>query len=63
MIILRRYKALQYARAAYRSAGRKPPKMAQLQIDAQVWINHPEVVAFAERACAKIRSDAPRKRR
>jgi len=29
-LVLARYKALQYARAAYRSANRRPPPMRQL---------------------------------
>ena len=61
-LVLARYKALQYARAAYRSANRRPPPMRQQQIDAQAFMDHPDVVAWAQR-CAQIISDAPRRRR
>jgi len=58
-----RYKALHYARAKYRRAGIKPPKMTQQQIDAEAYLNRPEVIEWAQRACAKINSAAPRRKR
>jgi hypothetical protein len=49
---LARYKALQYAKAAHRHAGRKLTGMsaAQLRIDAEAWLDHPDVVEWAQRA-------------
>jgi len=50
--ILARYKALQLVRQRYRSAGIKPLSimMAQQLIDAEAYINHPEVVEWATQA-------------
>jgi hypothetical protein len=63
LVTLRRYKALQYARASYRSAGRRPPKMAQQLIDAGAYLNYPDVIEWAQRACAKIITNEPKRRR
>ena len=63
--ILARYKALQLVRQRYRSAGIKllSIPMRQQLIDADQYLNHPEVVEWAQRACAQIKTSARRSKR
>jgi hypothetical protein len=57
MSCLRRYKALQLARAAYRSAGIRPlPKMSQQRIDAEAYVSRPDVVEWATQAVRQIKT-------
>jgi hypothetical protein len=57
-----RYKALQFARQRYRSAGRRHPNMSQQREDARKFYDHPYVVEWARAACAEFKPNAPRKR-
>ena len=62
---LARYKALQYAKAAHRHAGGKPQWItaAQMQANAEAYLDHPEVVAWAQQAVTNIKTSRPKTKR